>query len=303
MIYYTHGGYFHCDEVTGFVITKLAGVCDSFKRLDDLTNLPTDGLIADIGREYDPEKSRFDHHHFQKRRPEPNGCMYATAGLLWLTYGRTVVRKQLAIWLPPKQITVTLIDAIFARVDRKFIQGIDANDADSKYEHSATHFDGREVEIMTLPQIVGKMNLPNPKSSAQFIAFHRAVQLIEDLLIQIVNESVEVEQIAYDFFEKYNIDPGDEIAVVTDSINWRVLPEILARTPTRLKYVILPSAHPGNPFCMVALPVNPNTRRLKLPILRPTWFEGFIHNGQFIAGADSVETLRQLATFNLDATR
>lgn len=47
MKYYTHSGFFHTDEVTGYAICRLAGVCTTreLTRLSDLNNIPSDGKL------------------------------------------------------------------------------------------------------------------------------------------------------------------------------------------------------------------------------------------------------------------
>lgn len=54
MKYYTHSGFFHADEVAGYAICRLAGVCDQLVRLTDLSSIPSNGIVADIGRDWSP---------------------------------------------------------------------------------------------------------------------------------------------------------------------------------------------------------------------------------------------------------
>jgi len=62
-----------------------------------------------------------------------------------------------------------------------------------------------------------------------------------------------------------------------------------------VRFVLLPSAHPGSTHSLQAVPVEPGSRELKQPIERPAGYEGFIHEGKWIAGG-SRDQLLELAS-------
>ena len=284
LTYYTHGGLFHCDEVTGFAICKLAGICDSFVRLTDISNIPTDGLVADIGRVDDPENYRFDHH--QDFLLRDNGYPYASAGLLWAEFGRTIIRKY----------TNQNIDVIWERVDKKLIQGIDAHDSDAKYFINTICSAG-EVEILSLPNVISQFNSKDVSNAeAQDFCFGLAVDLITNVLESVINQAIKYFEDIVKFDSVFILD--GEVGYLREGLSWK---EIVAERYPNLKFMIHPSNHPGNPYSMIAVPITPISREVKVPIERPEWFKGFIHNGKWIAGSDSIAELLDLAKYNLNS--
>lgn len=286
MNYYTHGGLFHCDEVTGWVICKLAGVCDDFVRVNDFNNIPTDGLIADIGRVHDPEKLLFDHHQGFACRED--GFPYASAGLLWDEYGLKIVDQF------TDENSSKNRELIWKRVDDKLIKGLDAHDSDNDYSLGGFCSAG-SVNVHSLSNIVSFYNEKDIKNdAAQRLAFARAAEVVRVTLEKAVVDAVAFYRDLERFDELATVE--NNIAVMSEGINWK---EAAAEKYPDLKFIILPSNHPANPFSLQAVPVEPSSREVKIPIERPEWFEGFIHQGKWIAGSDSLDELVKLANYNL----
>ena len=191
-VYVTHAGLFHCDEITGYVITKLAGECDSVKRLNIIDGFqpnPNDYIIADILREYSPQKNIYDHH--QEFLTRPNGYPYASAGLLWKHFGEQVIK------LMYPDISGNLVGQIADRVDVKFIQGIDAHDSDNMYGVLA-QCTGGDVEVKTLPLVVNAYNSNNVHDDKiQLERFIAASEVIEQVLCKEI-------ELAYNYFNNIN---------------------------------------------------------------------------------------------------
>lgn len=290
MNYYTHSGLFHCDEVAGFAICKLAGICDTFERLSDIENLPNDGLIADIGREYNPNSRMFDHH--QSLLLRENGYPLASAGLLWRHYGYYAVFNLLGG--EETEEHKSYINAIVERVDLTLIQGIDAHDSDNAYSFSAICVGGK-VRVFSLPNIISTFNSSDTKDDeSQAIQFELAASFFQMILEKEILSAKEYIDSVTKFDEVAEV--KGEVIVLHENLRWK---EIVSEKYPNAKYVISPSFHPGNPFSMIAVPVEPESREVKKPIERPDWFNGFIHHGKWIAGGNSVDTLMRLASFNL----
>lgn len=88
--------------------------------------------------------------------------------------------------------------------------------------------------------------------------------------------------------------PGKYITLKNEFFPWK---EFIHNEYPGVKFVIGPSAHPGNPYSLIAVPVSPESREVKCEIERPEWFHGFIHLGKWIAGGD-LEQLVKLAEWN-----
>lgn len=285
MNYYTHSGFFHADEVFGYAICHLASVCDNVVRVEDLNNIPTDGVIADIGREWEPKEMKFDHH--QGFFPRENGIPYASAGMLWKHWGEDVVSSFTNRSENDNEIA--------ARVDETLIQGIDAHDADNRYYHEATCSAGR-VRALTISNMIALMNTDDPSNyMVQKDAFHIAA----NTAMRIIRQSVLIAKKhieAKDKFLKVATNYG-EVIVLSEGLPWK---EIVHESYPEALFIISPSNHPGNPYSMVAVPVEPEKREIKKPIERPEWFDGFIHQGKWIAGGKDEKELRRLADFNIN---
>ena len=283
LTYYTHGGLFHCDEVTGYAICSLAGICNSYERLTNINDIPHDGLVADIGRIYDPHVLRFDHH--QEFLLRDNGYPYASAGLLWKEFGKNII----------SQYTDENIDEVWERVDKKLIQGIDAHDSDSKYFINTVCSAG-EVEILSLPNIITQFNNSDVSNvDVQDFCFGLAVDLIKDIIHSVISQAIKYFENVIKFDSVFTI--NNDIGILSEGLSWK---EIVNEKYPNLKFMIHPSNHPGNPFSMIAVPVTLNSREVKIPIERPEWFKGFIHNGKWIAGSNSVEGLVNLAIYSIE---
>lgn len=278
----THSGLFHADELGAFVVAVLSGQTQPSKliRLTDISpeNINSQkGIIADIGREYKPEKDRFDHHQGLILRK--NGVPYASFGLMWKHYGHLIE--------PDAEVR--------ERVDKVFIQGIDANDADSEY-YAEGYCSAGEVRLTTLPGIISSMNTSDLKDQeAQKAAFLKAAVIIEMCLENAIEGAKRFVEANKKFAHIAKVE--GEIITLSEFVPWK---EIVYESYTDAKFVVSPSAHPGNPFSLLAVPIKPGRRDLKIPIERPEWFEGFIHQGKFIAGCQSLEEAVMLAKSNLN---
>lgn len=288
MKYYTHAGLFHCDEVTGWIICKLARKCDDLVRLTDITNIPDDGLVADIGREYDPANLRFDHHQGFILRED--GFPYASAGLLWKEFGLTVIENLIS-----KEEFLAYGEDIVQRVDDKFIKGIDAHDSDNDYLLSAKCCAG-EVNVYSLSNVLSYFNAKDVKDhTLQRNNFLKAAAVVQQMVESQVQNAAAYFRDA-ERFDQISDFKHDEIVVMTDGINWK---DIVHENYPDLKFIVLPSNHPGNPFSLQAVTIHPKSRECKILIERSDTFDGFIHQGKWIAGGNSPEELVELAEFNL----
>lgn len=87
-------------------------------------------VIFDVGYQYDPTYLSFDHHQseFQMRRTRLPYIKYASAGLLWLEYGREILKNNY-------ECPEDLLEEVMDSVDRLCIEGIDMVD-NGKHNYS-----------------------------------------------------------------------------------------------------------------------------------------------------------------------
>jgi uncharacterized UPF0160 family protein len=286
---YTHSGLFHADEVFAFAILKFANICDKVVRLKDIYNIPKDGIIVDIGREYDGVK-KFDHHHCLILRDDES-C-YASAGLIWKHFGKDAIRNSTQIK------STEIVDFVHAKVEQKIIISLDSHDADAEFECVGKNRVG-EVDIFTLSNVISSFNSFDIKNDVcQNDCFEKAAELATSVLISQIHSAYFLSQAMYEFDEISNFRKNGLVIVLDKFVDWKEI--VCEKYPTAL-FVISPSAHPGSPFSMIAVPIAANSRKLKKTIHRPTWFLGFVHQAKWIAGGKSVDELLDLAEFNLDS--
>lgn len=117
----THNGIFHADEVVACAILCLINSNSSVQilRSRDYEMLKYCDLCVDIGG------GIFDHHQAGFDKTRENGIKYASAGLVWKSYG-----KQLIVNLGEKYFSELSFDSnyIFQTFDNHFISLVDGED-------------------------------------------------------------------------------------------------------------------------------------------------------------------------------
>ena len=114
----THNGIFHSDEVLACAILCLTNSYMSIQilRTRDSELLKQCDICVDIGG------GDFDHHQPGFSKARQNGIKYASAGLIWKSYGKQLIEKCLLKHFP--EIT----DSIFQSFDDSFIALVDCED-------------------------------------------------------------------------------------------------------------------------------------------------------------------------------
>jgi uncharacterized UPF0160 family protein len=277
MKFYTHGGRHHADEVFAAAIAELAFPSElEIIRLEDINDIPDDGIVADIGRVYDPMANKFDHH--QEIIPRDDGYPYASAGLVWRTYGHAAIKQLLGT-------NENTTDFIHKYVDNALIKGIDAHDADNQYKVSSYSRAG-SVKVMTLSEMMSKVFDDD---------FALAFRIAHLTMVKTIAAGYNLKR-AQDTFEANHTKVTPHIIVLSEHVPWRTI--VHNRYPDVL-YVITPSSHPGSKYSMMATTITPDSRECRKPIERIR-FDGFIHEGKWIAGHDELNKLIRLAKDNSD---
>ena len=87
----THNGIFHCDEVVGIAILELAyiGTPVYVRRTRNAEELKELDVVIDVGG------GEFDHHIANFNTCRPSGEKYASAGLVWRSFGEKAIMNVL----------------------------------------------------------------------------------------------------------------------------------------------------------------------------------------------------------------
>jgi uncharacterized UPF0160 family protein len=113
----THDGRFHADEIFACAVLDifLKGNIKVIRtREEDIIN--NADFVLDVGGVYDHQSRRYDHHQSEGAGERANGIPYATAGLIWLHYGKKIIKSE-ELWLALDSKLVQPIDAIDNGVD------------------------------------------------------------------------------------------------------------------------------------------------------------------------------------------
>lgn len=153
-----------------------------------------------------------------------------------------------------------------------------------------------EVRVLSLSNIISTFNTKNVSDHemqhAVFMsAFHFLYEILESQILIIAQRVKD----RIDFPKFAEIKGG--VAILDILMHWK---EIVHKDYPDVRFVIHESNHPGAKYCMIAVPVTPTSREIHIPIERPNWFKGFIHQRKWIAGSNSVEELERLANYNLE---
>lgn len=125
----THNGIFHADEIVACAILCLFHFTMSVQilRTRDPNMLLQCDICVDVGG------GHYDHHQAGFHKTRENGIKYASAGLVWESYGRQLITLFLGKYFP-KTNNID-IDAIFESFDNFFIVPVDCENN----ERDATH--------------------------------------------------------------------------------------------------------------------------------------------------------------------
>lgn len=123
----THSGIYHADEVMAIAIIKAYyGKRDTkvnVERSRDPDVWVESDILVDVGREYNPNELKFDHHQGGDPniiRDPTKGTEYSSAGLVWKHFGPAICGE----YVSDPHDAIDLFD----QIDKTIIQPIDAID-------------------------------------------------------------------------------------------------------------------------------------------------------------------------------
>src|SRR3954454_3890260 len=93
MIIATHSGKFHADDVWAVMALDIVFPGCELIRTRDPERIRRADFAVDVGGIWDPETGRFDHHQNGFEGARESGVAYASAGLVWKTYGARCVES------------------------------------------------------------------------------------------------------------------------------------------------------------------------------------------------------------------
>ncbi len=320
MLIATHDGSFHADEtVACAILSYLYDHCEVIRSRDPKL-LETADLIIDVSGRNDDK--HFDHHSNEFNLSRPNGIHYATAGLMWLKFGRAYLER-IAKEHFPESIRAEFSDEIFtaaqARIDQEIMYGVDLNDngqlnsylndliqprtpQDQKIMDELNEFYRYTPDI---PYLVAMQNLPNVTGDEQNAQFSTTVKVLKTLLINAAINALNTEQGIAKVLALYE---GGPLLIMHEKLPWTqaVLSHFERFADCML--AIYPDRKRG--WRIQTLPFSKAERfKNKLPapkawrgldeaeLDRVTGLHGtiFVHRAGFTGGAMEFDTILQMA--------
>lgn len=289
----THNGVFHADDVFAVAAFSLLqpGNMDIVRTRDQkLINLAD--IVIDVGGTYNPATNRFDHHQIGGAGEE-YGIKLSSFGLLWEKFGKEIVS------LFCKQ---QYVDYVTARITNKLVRSIDAID------------NGQlpPVGTMDVSSLISLFN-PNWNSDSDFDhKFEHAVEFATHILLN----TIESEAAKAEALEEVILaaEASDSELVILDKFIPFIEHYLTLQNNNHHQFFCFPSE--TGDWRLQAIPVSsaePFSKRKPLPA---AWagkrdkelatLTGcndaiFCHNGLFICGAKSKESILKMAQLAIEA--
>jgi MYG1 family protein len=117
---FTHTAPHHADEI--FATAMLSFILEPvvLRTRDEEILKEADGIVYDVGSEYDILNARFDHHQLEFNKVREDGIKFSSAGLIWEAFGHDILRS-----MDCEERNIVEVASI---VDSELVRGIDAND-------------------------------------------------------------------------------------------------------------------------------------------------------------------------------
>ena len=276
----THNGNFHADDV--FSIAALKNIFPSFTlvRTRDLEVIGNADIVIDVGGEYDPDAGRFDHHQRGGAGKRENGIPYSSFGLIWQKYGLEICQGN---------------QDVANSVDDGLVSTIDAIDCG--------HVEGVSQGI-SLSQTISMFNPTWQEDSHFDTCFDEAVDFASRVLTRFIassNGGISAKEIVAKAVENAE-DP--RVIVLEKYTPWKRTVHTLSE---KALFVVFPSG--SGPWRIQTVPVELGSFEDRKSLPKPwaglsdqalkdvTGLDDamFCHNGLFIAGAGSFESIMKMA--------
>ncbi len=281
----THNGNFHADDV--FSVAALKNIFPSAKviRTRDIEEISKVDIVVDVGGEYDTNKDRFDHHQRGGAGARENGVPYSSFGLVWQKYGLEICKGNQEVANAVDADLVSIIDAI----DCGYVEGVTSG--------------------ISLSHTISMFN-PTWQEDSDFDAcFDEAVAFAIRVLARFIataNGGINAKEIVAKAIENAK-DP--RVIVLEKYTPWKRTVHALSQVAL---YMVYPS--PSGQWRIQTVPIEPGSFEDRKPLPKP-WAglsdkalkevtgihdAMFCHNGLFIAGSNSFESIMKMASMALD---
>jgi uncharacterized UPF0160 family protein len=218
----THSGTFHADDVLAAAAMRLLNPSLALLRSRDMDQLNAADILFDVGRVFNPDTCRFDHHQLEYKEARENGIPYSSFGLVW------------------RELGTTLCDSAAAatRVDVNFVQGVDAVDCGVAISKEVSL-----VKLMSISAVLGSFNygwqdVTPPEAIND--AFEQAVSVAKVVLQNVIREANGFEK-ARAIVEQGTLLENGRLLLLEHGVPWKET-VLESSKYDSLLYVIFPDA-------------------------------------------------------------
>lgn len=251
----THDGRFHLDEITAIQLLKIIYPRLDIVRTRNDTLLGNCDILVDVGKVYDPENGKFDHHqrNCNETFDEYSQVPLSSAGMIYKHFGKRVIN---IIYNQDKsfeetELTDELRNYIYNDFYKKFIREIDAND--NGYSHIKDEYKDKDIykfyRNLNLANIVKYYNSDDVNNNdEQLRSFNVVGSIVMQCIITYMRGIIK-ECIFYD----------SETEQICKYLRDRTNPRIIVCTEdTKTLYSHLKSLDPNKEICFNIYPRDNN---------------------------------------------
>lgn len=295
----THSGSFHGDDVSAAaILTALHPDASLIRSRDEamMDTLEGEAIIFDVGRVYDVDRRRFD-HHMRGARTREDGVIYSSFGLIWDVYGRDYLRHL--------NVDAEFIESVHAKFDRDVVRPMDMIDTGSLSPAEIGEAGG-----ISLAAMIATFNPAFDEQKTSDACFERAMSTVSVMFGARIN-AIEAELRAAKVVEhEVRAQWGEPILFLSHSVDFQQVLDDLGAD--HVKMAIQPSSSGGWGLTVARTSAQTYENLIDLPedwaglsgeeLERVSGIEGlnFCHSAKFFAAATTKDALITAAQITLD---
>ena len=238
----THNGTFHADEVMSLcILINVFGTDIKLFRTTKLDKID-EAFIFDMGG------GPFDHHGKDFNKMRENGVKYASCGLIWKEFGKTILSN----------LGVRDIDNAFDYIDNDLICDID------RYDNGQTITIDAPYSVKNVSDLIDLFNPDFDESDNEKEYFLKAVLFANIIFSKEMKKCLSLEKSKVIIDKKIN-ESTDDFIELDYPMDWKNL--VLSSSEEKannIKYAILPSNRGG--YNVVATPLRKDSFELRKPL-------------------------------------
>ena len=284
----THSGTFHADEVMASVIL--------LNKFGDMNIYRTNNISNNNAFIYDVGFGKFDHHAIDFDLTRNNGIKYASAGLIWKTFGMDIINK----------FNIKDKTSFFESIDKNLIMDIDRDDNGQSLTNEP------EVKAQTIPSLIGNFNPAWNEDNLEQKRFLQALSFLNTIFNNMIGKMLAKEE-ARSIVEEKIEESCNGILILDHYMPWKDI--VLTSNNIKAKdilYAIFPSKRGG--YNVVATPKEQGSFDVKKPF--PNNWAGlensqlqkisgvktitFCHKNLFICACTTYEDAIKIANISLE---